>query len=194
MNKDVQTEAINQWSNKSNLEQFLQVGLSGAPEIKSDEKKRYLGEFRERVLKLLTKDQVEDPGLYPEIKQSLQDIRADKLIISGDISDSAAKKYQKMAEEIGKRYSVIHDPEFKGNAGLIVVSSNAVDEDDIYTQDRKAKFKELGISEELTKYAGKKVCEKCLHKILSAAPEEEINYQKLTFWDIFWGEACPVCT
>jgi uncharacterized protein YueI len=191
--QDNQSQYMKQWSNKSDLEQSLLVGLNGAPELKIDEKRQYLGEYRERVLKLLTKHQVEEPGFYPEIKQSLQDSRADKLIISGDVSDSAENKYRKLAEQVGKRHSVIHDPEFKGNAGLIVVSNNAVDEENISIQDRKEKFKQLGLSAKLADCAGKKLCENCLHKILSAAPEEEINYQKLTFWDRFWGEACPAC-
>jgi len=191
---DIQTEAMKSWENKSDFDKALSIGLQGPPDLKHDEKTQYLGEFKERVIKLLTKKQVIEPGIYPEIVQALKDERTTKIILSGDVDDHITEKYQKLAKQMGKRYTIIHDPEFKGDAGLIAISNDAVDVDDINVQDREIKFKKLGIPVSLVNYAGEKVCENCLNKILSLAPEESINYQKLTIMDRFWGEHCPACT
>ena len=194
MENNTQTEAIKVWQNKSDIHKALSIGLQGPPDLKHDEKIHYLGEFKERVIKILTKKQVTEPGIYPEIVQALKDERTTKIIISGDIDDHITDKYQKLAREMGKRYTVIHDPELKGDTGLIVVSNDAVDVDDMNVVDREIKFKKLGIPISIANYAGKKICEKCLDKTLTVSPEESINYQKLTAMDRFWGEHCPACT
>jgi len=194
MDTDVQRAAISVWVNKGELEKALAVGIHGVPELKHDEKIHYLGEFRERVIKLLTKKQVAEPAIYPEILKALGDKRAVKIIFSGDINYHSAKKYHKLAEKLGKRYSIIHDPEFKGDAGLVVVSDDAVDIEDITVRDRSAKLKDLGIPERIINAAGKKVCGKCLDKILKVAPYESINYSDLTLADRFWGEHCAACS
>lgn len=193
METDIQREAISAWLSKDELEKALSIGLHGAPELRRDEKRRYLGEFRERVIKLLSKKQVVEPGIYPEIVKALEDKRAAKMIVSGDIDFHHSEKYQKLAEGMGKPVTIISDPEFKGDAGLVVVSDDAVDLKDISVQDRATRLKKLGVPPEIIESAGKKVCERCLEKILKADPDEKINYRKMTPGEHFWGERCSAC-
>ena len=49
METDIQREAISAWLKKDELEKAISIGLHGAPELRRDEKRRYLGEFSERV-------------------------------------------------------------------------------------------------------------------------------------------------
>lgn len=193
METDIQREAISAWLSKGELEKALSIGLHGAPELRRDEKRHYLGEFRERVVKLLSKIQVVEPGVYPEIVKALEDKRAAKLIINGEIDFHLSKKYQKLAEDMGKSVTISSDPEFKGDAGLVVVSDDAVDVKDISVQDRATRLKHLDVPLEVIESAGKKVCERCLEKVLKAAPDEKINYRKLTPGEHFWGERCSAC-
>ena len=189
----MQTDIINSFDNKSDVEKALLNDILGPLELKRDEKRYYLGEFMERVIKLLTKKQVLEPGIYPEIVESIKDTRSIKILINGDLDGHIIEKYQNLAKQLGKRYTVIHDPEFKGDTGLIVVSNEAVEVGEITVEDREIKFAKLGIPVALVNYAGKKLCDECLDRVLSAAPEESINYEKLTYWDRFWGEHCPSC-
>ena len=74
-------------SEKQNeLEQRLMVGLHGTPELKHSEKMQHLGQFRERIIRLLTKDQVDDSHVYPEIEEALKEPRASRLHLNGDLA------------------------------------------------------------------------------------------------------------
>lgn len=183
----------NSWAGKSELEKTMWVELFGPPEIKREERRHYLGEFRERVMKLLSKKQVKEPAIYPEIKKALQDKRATGVLISGDIDFRYAEKYEKLASEAGKRHSIIHDPEFKGDTGLVVISDHAVDIQDIAVRDREERLKELGVPPILIKAAGKKICGRCHELIAKADQEEVLNYNKLSLADRLMGDRCEAC-
>lgn len=144
--QDIQSEAISNWINKSELEKALSIGMYGSPEFKHDEKIHYLGEFKERVIRLLTRKQVAEPAIYPEIINALKDKRAARLVINGDIADCFIKKYEELARKLGKTYTVVHAPELKGETGLIVVSNDAVDVEKINVPDREKKLSKLGLS------------------------------------------------
>ncbi|WP_207545120.1 YueI family protein [Desulfoscipio geothermicus] len=191
--QDIQAEAIGTWMNKNELEKALAIGIYGPPELKHDEKVHYLGEFKERVIRLLTRKQVAEPAIYPEIIEALKDKRAARLVINGDIADCFIEKYEELARKLGKPYTVVHDPELKGEAGLAVVSNDAVDVEEFNVPDREIRLSKLGLSKALINAAGKKVCSHCLEKIIRADPGEVINYHKLTMSDRFWGEHCRAC-
>lgn len=126
--KDNQREEIRTFSNKSRLEQALTIGM---PELKKEEKMLYLGEFRERVIRKLSKKQVANPKVFLEIKEALKDKRTIKMLINGDLSYKFTDKYIKLAKEVGKPYTTIHNAELKGDTGLVVVSAQAIDNQDI---------------------------------------------------------------
>jgi len=131
VSNDLEKERLKSFAAKSEMEQTVAVGIKGAPELKYEEKKRHLGEFRERILKLLTIAQVMEDKIYPEIIEALQDKRATKMLINGDIAYKFRSKYQKIAHELGKSYTIVHDPELKGDAGLVVAGDQAVDVENI---------------------------------------------------------------
>lgn len=113
--------------NQSELEQRLMVGLHGTPELKHSEKVRHLGEFRERIVRILTKDQVDDKQIYPEIEEALKDPRSSRLLLNGDLAYEYRAKYIKIARKYDKPFTVVNDPSLKGNVGLAVVADHAVD-------------------------------------------------------------------
>ncbi|MCG8400180.1 MAG: YueI family protein [Firmicutes bacterium] len=178
---------------KGELERTLLAGMHGPPELKRAEKRRHLGEFRERVMVLLTKKQVMEPGVYPEVVRALEDKQASGVLLNGEISFNHTAKYEKLAADMGKKSTIVHDPDFKGQAGLEVVSDQAVDVADIKVRGREERLKELGMSEKLIRCAGKKVCTNCYGTITEADSREAINYRKMTSGDYFWGERCPGC-
>lgn len=192
MTKDIQTEAIGAWAQKDNLEKALIAGMGGAIEFKHDEKIYYLGEFKEKVLCLLSKGQVAETAIYPEIVRALEDKRGTKMIIDGSIRISVVEKYKKLAKKANKPYILRSDPEFKGSTGLMVISDDAVEDEQVITvQDRKDRLKNLGMSSALIDAVGKKMCKECLGKILEIDPQEAPNYKELNFLDRIYGERCP---
>ncbi|MBC2728463.1 YueI family protein [Desulfosporosinus sp.] len=115
----------------TNTIQRIAVGVHGVPELKHDEKMNYLGEFRERIIRRLTKKQVAEKSIFPEIKEALNHKKSSRMLISGTLSPQFTDKYIKLARKMKKSYTMIHDPELAGETGLVVVSNDAVDIEDI---------------------------------------------------------------
>lgn len=119
-------------------EERLAVGMHGIPELKHDEKALYLGEFRERVIRVLSKKQVAQKIVYPEISEALSHYQSSRLLINGELRDQLTDKYIALARQVAKPYTVIHDHELKGEIGLAVVSDKAVNIDDIEVTNRES--------------------------------------------------------
>lgn len=128
MENDIEAEALHNWASKGLLEQRL----SETPELRKEEKRYFLGEFEERVLKVLTRGQVAQSFIYPEIKEALEDEHAKRLLLDGELSFEFIKKYIKLAQQLQKPFTFINDPKLKGEIGLAVVSEKAVDVDSIH--------------------------------------------------------------
>ena len=119
-------------SDKQNdVEQRLMYGIHGTPELKRSEKVLHLGQFRERILRMLSKDQVDDKHVYPEIEEALKDPRSTRLLLNGDLAYEYRAKYIKVARKYDKPYTVVNDPSLKGSVGLVVVADHAVDVENI---------------------------------------------------------------
>lgn len=176
---------------KGELEQVLMVGIHGAPEVKHDEKIYLLGEFKERIMKKLSTDQVSETAVYPEIIQALKDKRAARLVINGNLSSVFTGKYRKLALEINKPCAVRRDTEFKGDTGLLVVSDEAVNEEEIRVEEREIRLNRLGVPLLLIQATGKKICDQCMTLIAEKDKNELMNYDELTWMDRLSGDTCP---
>lgn len=130
-------DRVKHWNKMSDMEKIIASGYSGTPELKHDEKMNFLGHFRERVLKAITIEQVKEKGIYQEIETSLQDPRADEMVINGIVGVDAILKYEKVAHSYQKKVTTIHDSQLKGDIGLVVVGKDALDIKDIMVPQRK---------------------------------------------------------
>lgn len=178
---------------KSKLEERVTHGIYGAPELKKEERSRYLGQFRERVLIALTVAQVEEPGVYAEVMDALRDPRARMLILRRDVQLDRASDYIELALEQQIAFKRVDEPGFKGSIGLVVVANDAVDVPEVQIPDRRLRLLELGFSEKLIDSVGKKLCAKCWEKLATLYPQELVNYRRITWVDILLGEHCVAC-
>lgn len=179
------------WHKKSELEQTLLAGIHGAPELKADEKRKYLGIFREQVMAFLTEKQVKEPGIYTQVLQALQDSSANLLILNGTVGAIFTEKYKALAEKFKRPVKVVVGTEYSPDTGLVVASTSAVNFEKIEFEPRSARLGKLGLDEALINSAGKKICRDCLQKILSIAPSEQVNYHELGLLDRIMGDTCP---
>lgn len=191
MDKSNRDEAISGFAAKSPLERSLQVGIHGAPELRREEKTHYLGEFRERVLRMLTRSQVGDPVVYPEIEAAIRDPRAAFLVVHSEISEKALGKYKKLAEQNGKPVTARSEPDFYEETGLVVVSRSAVDAEQVEVESREDRLLKRGLPEQLIHAAGQAVCKDCYEKVQELAPEESKNYRLISPISRLFGENCP---
>lgn len=176
---------------RDELEQTLLRGIHGELEVKHDERIYFLGEFKERIIRKLSINQVNEVAIYSEIRQALKDEKTAKLIINGDISNSSTRKYRELALEMDKLCTVRSDSKFKGDTGLLVVSDEAVNEEEISVEERAIRLSRLGIPLLLIQSVGKKVCNQCLRKISEKDKNELMNYEELTWMDRLGGDTCP---
>lgn len=131
MESDIKTDALHTLANMSKLEQKIAIGTAANPGWKTDETVFYLGELRERVLRRLTIKQVSHTFIYPEIQAALNHIHFSRMLINGNLSDQFTDKYIALALQFSKSYTVVEDPHFEGDTGLIVISDEAVNVEDI---------------------------------------------------------------
>ncbi|MCK4260857.1 MAG: YueI family protein [Halanaerobiales bacterium] len=178
---------------KSKLEKRVETAAFGKPELRPEERARYLGEFRERVLIALTIDQVEEPGVYSEVLKVLCDSKANKLILLRDIDLERAKDYLKLAREKKIAFKRVDSPKLKGEIGLVVVSFRAVDKDEIFLPDRKEHLIKLGLSENLITAVDEKICKSCWNQLKKLCPDELVNYQMMSWTESFFGMKCKGC-
>lgn len=190
MEKNTDKPFAGEFTAKSETERILEAGIHGAPELRHDEKTHYLGEFRERVIRLLTKRQVAEPLIYREIEEALKDRRAALMVMDSQLSNDAAGKYRKLAAACGKPVTDRHDADFAGDTGLVVVSREAVDVETVTVEDRTERLLAKGLPENLILAAGKSICKDCYEKLREAAPEEAEHYKVISAFSRFLGDRC----
>ena len=178
---------------KSELEKKVEEGLYGEPELKKDEKRRYLGEFEERVIKYLTYDQVKEDVIYPQILEAIKNSKAKKLIIDREVDIEEANEYIDLARENDLSFKRVHSPEFRGDVALVVVSDKAISVKKRKVNNRKERLKKLGISDNIIRNVGSKLCPDCWNELKEKAPEELVNYEKMSWLDKILGEDCKSC-
>lgn len=179
---------------ESALERSTWFALHGPPELRKGEKRRYLGNFRERVLKALTFDQILEKGTYPEVEEALKDKRARKLVISRKVDLNAARDYINLARKKGLTFVTVDSPEFIGDIGLVVVADDAVDVEDIMVERRSERLRKRGIPEALINAVGERVCPRCYRLISERAPEEKGRYRVISPLERLLGAKCPGCS
>jgi len=189
----LEEEFLNGLAEKNDLEKALSVGLQGSWELGKEEKKQYLGQFRERVLKVLTLEQVEEKVVYPEIREALSDPKASQLIVNGKASQEAEERYRLEAKKCNISVLSLNSSELVGSIGLVVAASAAVERADIYVTKREDRLLQKGIPLPVIRGVGKKLCSRCYKKLTSLAPEEKDNYQVLSWWEQLLGEKCLCC-
>lgn len=181
----------NKLSEKSPLEQKILAGIHGAPELKREERQRLLGQFRERVIKVLTFAQIAEPGTYQEITYAIAHPKAKRLIISRKADIAAASEYIRLARKHQLSFTTIDLPEFKGSVGLVVVADEAVDMEEVTVPDRTEHLLGLGIPKEVIDAKGQSLCPACIDLLKKLAPEEVQNYKQVSVLDRLIGKSCP---
>lgn len=176
---------------KSALEQAVLAGIYGPPELKKEERQYFLGQFRERVIKVLTFEQIAEPGTYPEIREAMVHPLARRLIISRRAILPASNEYLHLAREYNLAYTTVDGPEYKGPVGLVVAADEAVDAKEITILSRRERLLAAGIPEAVVEATGKSLCKSCLELLEKKAPQEVKNYRRENFFDRLLGNQCP---
>lgn len=120
---------------KQTVDEIVMNGVKGSPEIKKDEKNKYLGTFRERVEITLTIGQLMKPTIYKEVEEILKNTKNITLLLNGDVTYSYLSKYIKIANKLNVPFSIVQNNESNTEIGLVIANANAIDKEIIFIQE-----------------------------------------------------------
>jgi len=110
---------------KNSLEDTLKRAYHGAPVIKPDEHKKFLGTFEERVILSLLEDELNDSDKLEKIDEYMDCNQAEVLLINSKYVQELSK-YINMAKDKGLSYRVVSRKEGSTDVILVIASSKAI--------------------------------------------------------------------
>ncbi|MGG0717920.1 YueI family protein [Robertmurraya massiliosenegalensis] len=125
-----------------NLDDYIQQGIHGQKEINPDERRKFLGTLRERIVIALSQAQVREDTISPEVKEALKSNRDATLLLNGNIDYSYLSKYMKICNDHHIKYSIVTNKEHNSEIGLVLTHDYAVDKEDIYVTKSKIVYEE----------------------------------------------------
>lgn len=159
------------------------------------EKNLYLGEYKERVIIALTKDQITRGEVYPEV---IEIMKSDKhvfiLKMSREVPIKKLRPYIALAEMIELNYTVVDSLSYHGDIGLVIAAEDALEKQREHlipgTINSDLIDNDL---EEYLEFIGEKICSVCLNELAEVLPERVSSFKSLTFVEVFFGKHCPKC-
>lgn len=172
-------------TDKTNLEKTIEYAISGVPEIKAEEKRKWLGEFRERVILGLTMEQsyMKEATYYAE--DALNDKKAEIVIVNQNIAMDVMSKYMKLSKITGKDFKSLATNN-KEAMGIVVVSKQAVERENV-----EVKIQELPDS--YKDVNNNKICQDCHKELSKDFPRYKDKFKKFGFLDKITRAICPIC-
>ncbi|MEK5523437.1 MULTISPECIES: YueI family protein [Heyndrickxia] len=119
-------------SRQPNLDDYLQKGMYGEKQLKPDEKRKYLGTFRERIVVALKKSQVMEKQIYPEVEDLMKKNPKAKLLLNGDLTYTFLTKYIQLAKKHNNSYSIVTNNDSNTPIGLVLALDYAINKENIY--------------------------------------------------------------
>lgn len=117
---------------KANVDEYLQQGIHGVKETKPDERRRFLTSLRERVIVALTKEQVTEKEVYPQVEDLMKENRTSHLFLNGNLDYSHLSKYTALAKKINIEFTIVTNKEYDSDLGLVLAAPDAIDKQDIF--------------------------------------------------------------
>ena len=117
---------------KTTVDEVLQQGIYGPLETKPDERRKFLGTLRERIVVALTKSQVGETAVYPQVEQNMKEKPQSHLFLNGNMNYGDLSKYVKLATKYKIEHTLVTNKEHDSEIGLVLAMDHAIDKEDIY--------------------------------------------------------------
>ncbi|MFS0781631.1 YueI family protein [Bacillus sp. 1P06AnD] len=137
---------------KKSVDDYLDQGIHGVKEINPEERRKFLGTLRERIVLAMTLDQVREKQVYEQAAAAIKDHKGATLYLNGEVSYEDLSKYIKIAQANQVTFTIVNNQEHITEIGLVLAYHHAVDQEDIYlvkgkpfqldSQDKKMEKKE----------------------------------------------------
>ncbi|WP_246943279.1 YueI family protein [Bacillus pinisoli] len=117
---------------KPSIDEYLQQGIYGTKEIKPEERNKFLGTLRERVVVVLTQPQVREPGTYKEVEDLIKEHTKATLYLNGNMDYKYLSDYMSLSSKYGTNYSIVTNKKINTELGLVLAYDYAVEKENIY--------------------------------------------------------------
>lgn len=115
---------------KEKLDQYIEYGIGGVPELKKEEKEHFLGEFKERIVLAIQKEQlVERKKCFNILENKIQEQWVDKIIVNANLNHEDRVQCMKLAKRYNKHFKLANR---KTPIAIVLASNEAQDIQDIY--------------------------------------------------------------
>ncbi len=114
------------------LDEVLQQGIHGPLETKPEERRKYLGTLRERIVVALQKIQVAEAEIYPQVEQAMKKYSQAHLFLNGSMNYGVLSKYVKIAAKNKIEHTIVSNKEHDTEIGLVLAVNHAIDKEEIF--------------------------------------------------------------
>jgi uncharacterized protein YueI len=124
---------------KPTIDDYLENGMYGQKQTKPDERRKFLGSLRERIVIALTQNQVREKKVYQQVEESLKEHPGAKLLLNGNMNYNYLVKYIKLANQHGISFSMVTNKESQTDIGLLLAYEHAINREEIYVTKQSGK-------------------------------------------------------
>lgn len=117
---------------KPSVDEVLQQGIYGPKETKPEERRKFLGTLRERIIVALKKSQVGEKNIYPQVEQEMKKNPHAHLFLNGTMNYTDLSKYVKLAGKYKIAHTIVTNKDNDTEIGLVLAMDHAIDKEEIY--------------------------------------------------------------
>ncbi|MED3563315.1 YueI family protein [Bacillus xiapuensis] len=117
---------------KPTVDEVLQQGIYGPLETKPEERRKFLGTLRERIIIALKKGQVGEDKIYPQVEQEMKKSPQAHLFLNGTMNYGQLSKYVKLAAKYKIEHTIVTNKDHDTEIGLVLALGHAIDKEEIY--------------------------------------------------------------
>lgn len=128
---------------KKNVDDYLTEGMYGVRLPKEEERRKYLGTLRERIVIALTKGQVMSDSGLKKLEEAMQQHPKARLIMNGQVSYRFLKEEKALAAKYNIPHTTVTDEESKTDIGAVLTYDYAIDKEEIFITEEKPNTAEL---------------------------------------------------
>jgi len=126
---------------EKDIQDYLDKGMYGAPQIKPDEQRKYLGTFRERVFLALTINEMKEQKHVKYFEQELKKQPDYHVLINGNVDMEDQLNFISVAQKCNCSFTVVETKQQEPDnpLGLVYAADEAINQEMISLSEKYSK-------------------------------------------------------
>ncbi|WP_374722743.1 DUF1694 domain-containing protein [Peribacillus tepidiphilus] len=130
------------------VHEYLLQGIHGKKETNPEERKKFLGTIRERIVFVLTQAQVMKDEIIPKAEALMQENFEAHLYLNGHIRYPYLAKYIALASKLKMDHTIVTNKEYHSDIGLVLAYEHAIDREEIYIKEPKQNIQKIAVEKD----------------------------------------------